>query len=78
MQKSSGLIVIASPNQSPENRSAVLQWETEGVEASSPQRRRRGKKRAASLVERGMGDEECYSDVEEGAKEGGEEEKARG
>lgn len=78
MQNSSGLIVIANPNQSSENRSTVLQWETEGTEALFPQRRRRRKKRAASQVEQRMSDEECYGDVEEGAKEGGGEEKARG
>lgn len=80
MQKSSGLIVISSLNQSLENRSvsglrnqvkcAAVESGRNGSLVSTEAR----KKRAASQVEqRMMRDEECYSDVEEEAKEGEEE-----
>lgn len=76
MQKSSGLIVISSLNQSLENSSVSgLRNQVKCAAVERKERKscfhRGQKKRAASQVEqRMMRDEECYSDVEEEAKEG--------
>lgn len=80
MQKSSGLIVISSPNQRVFGEQVCFWLEKPGQLCSSGKQKEwkscpteARKKGAASQVEQRMRDEECYGDVEEEAKEGEEE-----